>query len=371
MAGEEHDGFGFFVDLPAPEPKAAGTPAPAPTVAHPSAARQDRSVAAPESATLRVSVEKVDQLINLVGELVITQAMLAQTGKSLDPVTHQQLVSCLVDLERNTRQLQESVMAIRMIPMSSVFSRFPRMLRDLAAQAGQGGRTAHRGRGHRTRQGNGGEDHRSAHPPGPQCARSRHRIARGPAGCGQAGGRLDHPVRRSTRAGRSRSRYATTDVDCSAGRSWPRPASAASRRARSMSDQEVWQLIFEPGFSTAEAVTEVSGRGVGMDVVRRNIIALGGSVELDSAEGYGTRVTVKLPLTLAIMDGMSIGVADETYILPLASVVESIQIKGDEIRTLAGDNRVINVRDQYLPVVPLEEVFNVPRFSSAGTRPSS
>ena len=129
-----------------------------------------------------------------------------------------------------------------------------------------------------------------------------------------------------------------------------------------MSDQEVFNLIFEPGFSTADAVTDVSGRGVGMDVVRKNILALGGSVELDAAEGYGTRVSVRLPLTLAIMDGMSVGVAEETYIVPIASVVESIQLDARQIRSVAGSNKVIQVRDEYLPVVALDELFNVPRF---------
>jgi two-component system chemotaxis sensor kinase CheA len=131
-----------------------------------------------------------------------------------------------------------------------------------------------------------------------------------------------------------------------------------------MTDHEVFQLIFEPGFSTADQVTEVSGRGVGMDVVRRNILSLGGSVELDSADGYGTRVTVRLPLTLAIMDGMSVAVGDEIYILPLASVIESIKLDQQQIRSVAGANRVIEVRNEFLPVVELDEVFRVPRFET-------
>jgi two-component system chemotaxis sensor kinase CheA len=127
-----------------------------------------------------------------------------------------------------------------------------------------------------------------------------------------------------------------------------------------MTDPEVWALIWEPGFSTAAELSDVSGRGVGMDVVRRNIAALGGTVELDSAAGYGTRVSVRLPLTLAIMDGMSIGIADETYILPLGSVVESFQVEEAMTRTI-GSARVVRVRDEYLPVVSLDEVFAVPR----------
>jgi two-component system chemotaxis sensor kinase CheA len=129
-----------------------------------------------------------------------------------------------------------------------------------------------------------------------------------------------------------------------------------------MADQDVWGLIFAPGFSTAEVVTDVSGRGVGMDVVKRNITALGGSVEIDSAEGYGMSVKVRLPLTLAIMDGMSVGVGDEVYILPLASVVESFQVTDSTIKTIGGTGRVVQVREEYMPVIELERVFDVPRF---------
>jgi len=129
-----------------------------------------------------------------------------------------------------------------------------------------------------------------------------------------------------------------------------------------MTDAEVWNLIFAPGFSTAEQVTDVSGRGVGMDVVKKNITSLGGTVEIDSAEGYGMKVSVRLPLTLAIMDGMSVGVGDECYILPLSSVVESFQVQADTIKTVAGSGRVVEVRDEYMPVIELEKVFDVPRF---------
>jgi two-component system chemotaxis sensor kinase CheA len=132
--------------------------------------------------------------------------------------------------------------------------------------------------------------------------------------------------------------------------------------ADEMTDQEVWQLIFAPGFSTADAVTDVSGRGVGMDVVKKNITSLGGTVELDSADGLGTRVSVRLPLTLAIMDGMSVGVGDEVYILPLGSVVESFQVDDKQVRTIGGSERVVEVRNEYMPVVALDELFNVPRF---------
>jgi two-component system chemotaxis sensor kinase CheA len=136
----------------------------------------------------------------------------------------------------------------------------------------------------------------------------------------------------------------------------------------SLTDSEVWRLIFAPGFSTAEVVTDVSGRGVGMDVVMKNITSLGGSVDIDSAEGYGMSVKVRLPLTLAIMDGMSVGVAQEVYILPLGSVVESFQVKPDMVRTIGGTGRLVEVRDEYMPVIDLERIFEVPRshFENAG-----
>jgi two-component system chemotaxis sensor kinase CheA len=129
-----------------------------------------------------------------------------------------------------------------------------------------------------------------------------------------------------------------------------------------MSDGEVYNLIFAPGFSTADQVTDVSGRGVGMDVVKKNITALGGTVEIDSAEGYGMAVRVRLPLTLAIMDGMSVGVGEEVYILPLSSVVESFQVQPGMVKTIGGSGRVVEVRDEYMPVLDLEKVFEVPRF---------
>eukprot|EP00611_Tribonema_gayanum_P028101 TRINITY_DN7118_c0_g1_i1.p2 TRINITY_DN7118_c0_g1~~TRINITY_DN7118_c0_g1_i1.p2 ORF type:complete len:292 (+),score=129.58 TRINITY_DN7118_c0_g1_i1:99-878(+) len=137
----------------------------------------------------------------------------------------------------------------------------------------------------------------------------------------------------------------------------------------SLTDNEVWNLIFAPGFSTAEEVTDVSGRGVGMDVVKKNITALNGTVEIDSAEGFGMRVSVRLPLTLAIMDGMSVRVSDEVYILPLSNVIESFQIKPSDINTMAQGAQVVKVRDEYMPVVELERVFQVPRFEFNGASP--
>lgn len=363
------EGFGFFEPLPSVQAAPQGSvaskapvAAPAVTPAPKAEAPKASSAPAAESATLRVSIEKVDQLINLVGELVITQAMLAQTGRGLDPLVHQQLMTNLGDLERNTNQLQEAVMAIRMIPMATVFNRFPRMLRDLAARLNKQvelqtvGEATELDKGmiekitdpltHLVRN---SLDH-GIEPPEERTAQGKPAMGKITLLAEHKGGSIVIQVRDDGK-GLSREKILKKAME----RGLP--------VTQDMPDAEVWQLIFEPGFSTAEAVTDVSGRGVGMDVVKRNILSLGGTVELDSAEGIGTRVSVKLPLTMAIMDGMSVGVAEETYILPLGSVVESIQLDNQQLRHIAGANRMIEVRDEYLPVLALDDLFNVPRHS--------
>jgi two-component system chemotaxis sensor kinase CheA len=370
-------GYGFFDDAPgrpgspaAPAEGAAmqsaqsaqsatgAAPASAPRA---TAAKADKPASPPESSTLRVSVEKVDQLINLVGELVITQAMLAQTGKAVDAGLYQQLASGLADLERNTRDLQEAVMSIRMIPMSLVFNRFPRMLRDLAGKLGKKVELVTQGEATELDKGlvekitdplthlvRNSCDHGIELP--------HERLAKGKPEHGtitliasHQGGSIVIEVRddgRGLNRGKLLKKARERGIDA----------------PDTMSDAEVWGLIFAPGFSTAEQVTDVSGRGVGMDVVKKNITALGGTVEIDSAEGHGMTVRVRLPLTLAIMDGMSVGVGDESYILPLSSVVESFQVQPGMIRTIGSTGRVVDVRDEYMPVIDLEKVFGVPRF---------
>jgi two-component system chemotaxis sensor kinase CheA len=360
--------YGFFDDLPAaaaPAPAAAPrAPAPAPAAAQPRPPKPaERPPAAGgnlENSTIRVPVEKVDQLINLVGELVITQAMLAQTGQALDPVVHQAMATALTDLERNTRMLQESVMAIRMIPMGMVFNRFPRMLRDLAAKLGKQvelqtiGEDTELDKGliekitdpltHLVRN---AADH-GIELPDVRVAAGKPALGTVTLAAAHQGGSIVIEVRDDGR-GLNRDKLLAKAVE----RGLP--------LRDQMTDQEVYALIFEPGFSTAAEVTDVSGRGVGMDVVKRNITGLGGSVEIDSTEGHGMRVSVRLPLTLAIMDGMSVGVAEETYIVPLASVVESIHLSADDVKSVGGSGRVVEVRNEYLPLVQLDELFDVPR----------
>jgi two-component system chemotaxis sensor kinase CheA len=360
------EAYGFFNDAPgAPQAASAQPAAPAqmpafkaaaPKGGEPKAAMQAQM----ESTTIRVDVKKVDQLINLVGELVITQAMLAQNSRGLDSAAYQQLLAGLADLDRNTRDLQESVMSIRMIPMSIVFSRFPRMLRDLANKLGKKvdlvtlGEATELDKGlvekitdpltHLVRN---SCDH-GIEMPADRLAKGKSEHGTITLSASHQGGSIVIEVR-----------------DDGRGLSREKILSKAQERGLDVSDQmsdsEVWQLIFAPGFSTADEVTDVSGRGVGMDVVKRNIAALNGSVEIDSAEGYGMKVSVRLPLTLAIMDGMSVGVSDEVYILPLSSVVESFQVNADDVNTVAQGSQLVKVRDEYMPVIALEKIFQVPR----------
>ncbi len=369
VVAEKPTGYGFFDDAPgapaahAAAPAAATMEVSAPKpAAKPAAAKAEKPQATTlEASTIRVSVEKVDQLINLVGELVITQAMLAQNSRGLDPVVYQQLITGLTDLDRNTRDLQEAVMSIRMIPMSTVFSRFPRMLRDLANKLGKKVELVTQGEATELDKGlvekitdplthlvRNSCDH-GVEMPADRIANGKPETGTITLAASHQGGSIVIEVRDDGR-GLSREKLL--------------------RKARekgidapdSMTDSEVWNLIFAPGFSTAEQITDVSGRGVGMDVVKKNILSLGGTVEIDSAEGYGMRVAVRLPLTLAIMDGMSVGVGEEVYILPLSSVVESFQVSPEMVKTVGGSGRVVEVRDEYMPVIELEKVFQVPRF---------
>lgn len=359
--------YGFFPGAPgAPQEAGAGAAnvAQAPAAgARPAAgaARTGEAKAAQmESTTIRVAVNKVDQLINLVGELVITQAMLAQNSQGLDAAQYQQLLAGLADLDRNTRDLQESVMSIRMIPMATVFSRFPRMLRDVANKLGKKVELVTQGEATELDKGlvekitdplthlvRNSVDH-GIEAPADRLAAGKSEHGTITLSASHQGGSIVIEVR-----------------DDGKGMSREKILRKARERGMdvsdSMPDSEVWQLIFAPGFSTAEVVTDVSGRGVGMDVVKKNIAALNGSVEIDSAEGYGMRVAVRLPLTLAIMDGMSVGVGNEVYILPLSSVVESFQVNADDVSTVAQGSQLVKVRDEYMPVISLEKVFQVPR----------
>jgi two-component system chemotaxis sensor kinase CheA len=331
--------------------------------------KKTRAAAAPaaaEGSSIRVGVEKVDQLINLVGELVITQAMLAETTSTFDPALHDRLFNGMAQLERNARDLQEAVMSIRMMPMDYVFSRFPRLVRDLAAKLGKEVELVTFGQAteldkslieriidpltHLVRN---SLDH------GIETVEARR--AAGKAATGQLvlsaahhGGNIVIEVS-DDGAGLRRDKILAKALK------------QGMQVSEQMSDDEVWQLIFMPGFSTAEQVTDISGRGVGMDVVKRNIQAMGGHVEIQSREGKGTTTKIVLPLTLAILDGMSVKVGSEIFILPLNFVMESLQPVADDIYTVAGGERVVRVRGEYLPLVALHQVFEV---TDARTEPT-
>ncbi|HHK8228646.1 TPA: chemotaxis protein CheA [Serratia marcescens] len=345
------------VPEPAPAPVASAVP-PATKPAAAAAEAPKARAKASESTSIRVAVEKVDQLINLVGELVITQSMLAQRSGTLDPVNHGDLLNSMSQLERNARDLQESVMSIRMMPMEYVFSRYPRLVRDLAGKLNK--------QVELTLQGSSTEldkslieriidplthlvrnslDHGIEEP--------ATRIAAGKSAVGNLVLSAEHQG----------GNICIEVIDDGAGlnreKILAKAASQGLAVSDSMSDEEVGMLIFAPGFSTAEQVTDVSGRGVGMDVVKRNIQEMGGHVEIRSQAGKGTTIRILLPLTLAILDGMSVKVNDEVFILPLNAVMESLQPQAEDLHPLAGGERVLQVRGEYLPLVELYRVFEV------------
>lgn len=313
-----------------------------------------------ESTSIRVSVDKVDQIINLVGELIITQSMLDQTVSEMDNVANSALQNGMSLLQRNARDLQESVMSIRMIPMDFVFSRFPRVVRETAAKLGKEIELVTEGESteldkslteriidpltHLVRN---SLDH-GIEPPDVRQAAGKPRTGKLVLSAKHQGGNIIIEV-----------------IDDGAGLNRDRLLAKARENglpvSDAMSDDEVWQLIFAPGFSTAKVVTDVSGRGVGMDVVKRNIQGMGGHVQIMSRPGEGTTIRIVLPLTLAILDGMSIKVGNEMFILPLSAVLESLQPSREDLYAMAGDDVVLKVRDEYLPVVAVHEALDVPK----------
>ncbi|CAM8289096.1 chemotaxis protein CheA [Enterobacter hormaechei] len=365
----EADQIAFETEAVAVEAPAPAENTPAVVAAAPALKAVPKETAAPargekpaarssESTSIRVAVEKVDQLINLVGELVITQSMLAQRSNELDPVTHGDLITSMGQLQRNARDLQESVMSIRMMPMEYVFSRFPRLVRDLAGKLNK--------QIELTLMGSSTEldkslieriidplTHlvRNSLDHGIELPENRVAAGKSPVGnlilsAEHQGGNICIEVT-DDGAGLNRERILAKAI------------SQGMAVNENMTDEEVGMLIFAPGFSTAEQVTDVSGRGVGMDVVKRNIQEMGGHVEIQSKQGAGTTIRILLPLTLAILDGMSVKVADEVFILPLNAVMESLQPREEDLHPLAGGERVLEVRGEYLPLVELWKVFEV------------
>ncbi len=332
--------------------------------------QQQRKRNLAEGSTLRVSTEKVDRLVDLVGELVITQAMLAQSGAELaaSGTSTTRIQEAMQQLDRQTRDLQEQVMGMRMVPMELVFSRFPRMVRELGKQLGKEVELELEGTAteldktfvellvdpltHLVRN---AVDH------GLEAGADR-----APAGKPQAG-RIT--LRASSRGGSVFIEVADDGRGLDPARILAQavergivPAGAA------LDEQEVFALIFAPGFSTASQVSDVSGRGVGLDVVRQNIASLNGRVEVESALGAGTTFRLVLPLTLAILDGLTVQVGEEVYVLPLSSVLETFLPKAGEVQTLQGSREVIGLRGDFIPVLRLPRILGTA--SGTGMRSS-
>ena len=313
-----------------------------------------------ESTSIRVDTEKIDKLINLVGELVITQSMISDLGDKFTMSQLPILQERIIQLERNTRELQERVMSVRMVPIgTTAFNRFPRLVRDLAGKSGKKIQLVLSGEDteldktlieaigdpltHLVRN---SADHGLELP--------EERVAAGKPELGMIklnafhdGGSIRISVEDDGR-GLNKQKILKKAIE-----------RGLIAEGEQLSDEDVWQLIFRPGFSTADQVTDVSGRGVGMDVVKRNIDALGGSVSIQSVDGKGTTLSLKLPLTLAIIDGMTVRVANENYIIPLLSVTESIRPKSTDLQTVIGKGEVVNLRGEWVPLVRLYDVFGV------------
>jgi two-component system chemotaxis sensor kinase CheA len=310
-----------------------------------------------DTTSIRVDTDKIDKLINLVGELVITQSMLSDLSARFEMSQMPVLLEWMAQLERNTREIQERVMSIRMLPIGTAFSRFPRLVRDLSAKAGKKIQLALSGEEteldktviesigdpltHLVRN---SADH-GLEPPEERLDNNKPELGTIRLNACHEGGSICITVEDDGR-GLNRNKILAKAIK-----------QGLIAESDKLSDDQIWPLIFKPGFSTAEKITDVSGRGVGMDVVKRNIEALGGTVTIKTAPGKGTTFTLKLPLTLAIIEGMTVGIGRETYIVPLLSILESIQPKEGVVKTVVGKGELINVRGTYLPVIRLYEVF--------------
>ncbi|HUA81533.1 MAG TPA: chemotaxis protein CheA [Dyella sp.] len=349
------------------EPLVAAAPPPAPpveAVATPAGAGAAAGVARTAAASsndagsVRVGIDKIDGLIDLVGELVITQAMLDQFREDFDPSRLAMLQLGLAQLARHTRTLQESVMGIRMLPIGSVFNRFPRLVRDLSQKLGKQVKLEMVGEQTEL-------DKTVLEKIGdPLVHLVRNAIDHGleTPEKRRAAGKNDIGTLRLEAFHRGGS-IVVEIVDDGAGLNRDAIIAKALEKGlinsgEGLSDEAVGELIFQPGFSTAAVTTDLSGRGVGMDVVRRNVVDLGGTVSIQSRPGQGTTFTITLPLTLAIIDGLRAAVGDECYIVPLVSIVESVQLKADAVRSVTGGGELFRFRGEYLPIVRLHQQFD-------------
>lgn len=310
-------------------------------------------------SSIRVGTDKVDSLIDLVGELVITQSMLSQLGEDFDASRLPQLIDGLEQLERNTRELQEGIMRIRMLPISFAFNRFPRLVHDLSAKMGKQVElklTGEQTELDKTVMEKIGDplvhlvrnslDH-GLETPDKRLAAGKPEMGLLHLNAYHQGGNIVIEIS-DDGAGLNEQKILEKAID--------RGLVSADEQ---LSSEKIHELIFMPGFSTADVISDVSGRGVGMDVVRKNINSLGGSVEVRSEQGVGSTFTIRLPLTLAIMDGQIIQVADQRYIIPLISIIESVEIKPGTVKQVTGKGEVYTLRDEYIPLIRLHDVFNL------------
>ena len=356
---EEKQGYGFFkpVEAVAEDAKAASAEA-AKAAAKPAAKKAAaKSAANKEASSIRVDTLKIDQMVNLVGELVITQSMLSMIGDEVTGAIGQKLQTAIAELQRNTREIQESAMSMRMLPVNMTFNRFPRVVRDLSSKLGkkvdlviEGGAT---------------EIDKSMIEKlvDPLTHLVRNSIDHGvekPADRVASGKTENGTV--ILRAAQRGSSIVISIIDDGAGLSRERILAKATENGLpvtpDMPDSEVWLLIFQPGFSTAAEVTDVSGRGVGMDVVRRNIEAIGGRIEIDSHRGLGSSFHIHLPLTLAIVDGICAAVGDQIFVIPLVNIIESLQPVKEQLKLIKNEH-LLWIREQYWPLVPIHQMMHV------------
>ena len=312
-----------------------------------------------EASSIRVGIDKVDDLINMVGELVIIQSMLGQLGDDFDMSRVDRLKDGLGELERNTRELQESVMRIRMLPISFAFNRFPRMVHDLSAKLDKKIELTMSGEQteldktvmekigdplvHLVRN---SVDH-GIETPEVRKAAGKPEVGVVNLNAFHQGGNIVIEIK-DDGAGLNKDKIFKKAVE-----------RGLVNADEEMADEKIYDLLFQPGFSTADVVSDVSGRGVGMDVVKRNIQSLGGSVDVKSVQGEGSTFTIRLPLTLAILDGQLVRVGENIYIIPLISIVESILVDQKHISNIAGSAELYQLRSEYLPVIRLYETFDI------------
>ncbi len=346
------EGFGLFEPDALPAPKASDQPSQ--PIVKPV---KPKPKPAKEAASIRVDTAKIDAMVNLVGELVITQSMLSNVGQEVEGQVGERLQLAIDELQRNTREIQESVMSMRMLPVNMTFNRFPRVVRDLSTKLGK--------KVDLVIQGGGTEIDKSLIEKlvDPLTHLVRNSIDHG----------IESPEIRTANgkaengtvilsAEQKGSSIIIGIIDDGAGLNKTRILEKASQNGLAVSpdmpDSEVWQLIFQAGFSTAAEVTDVSGRGVGMDVVRRNIESIGGRIEIESSDGEGSAFYIHLPLTLAIVDGMCVSVGEQIFVIPLLNVIESFQPTSAQVKSLGNDS-VLWIRDQYWPLVSLTQLMQV------------